>query len=397
MTNIVSGRPDARLRILHVVTMLEMGGAQWNTILSAEEARRRGHESWVAAAPGALEKEAADRLGRGYIPVRSLVREIAPVRDAEALSTLREIIRRLRPDIVHTHSSKAGILGREAARAEHVPAVVHTAHGWAFHDHQPPVVRAIYQAVERRAARLTDRIVVVADANREKALSAGIGRPEQYVTIRSGISVDTALLMQRGETRRELDIPPEAPLMIAVGNFKPQKAPIDLSRTAARVLAANPDAHFIVAGDGPLRAKVEALLAPWSSRVRLLGWRSDATRLLAASDLLLHTALFEGLPRVILEAAALGVSCVSTNVDGIPEAVRDGDTGMLFPPGAVENMADAAGELLRDRDRRAAMGDRARVAFRDEFTLEEMFRRLEHLYQELAAEKQLARLAGSGS
>lgn len=380
---------SASLRILHIVTMLELGGAQWNTILSAEDARRRGHDARVAAAPGPLEDEARKRLGSGYIALPALVRQVVPTRDAAALAAIRELLRRLRPDIVHTHSSKAGILGREAARLESVPAVIHTAHGWAFHDRQPPPVRAFYRMLERRAAHATDRIVVVADANREKGLAAGIGRPDQYVTIRSGVRVDESLRGERDAVRREMGVPDGAPLVIWVGNFKPQKAPVEMARAAALLLLKSPDACFAALGDGPLRPRVARVLAPLADRARILGWRSDAQRLIAASDLLLHTAIFEGLPRVILEAAALGVPCVSTNVDGIPEAVRDGESGLLFRPGETDAMASAAAELLADPARLRRMGDAARAGFRREFTLAEMFDRLDALYAELAQEKRL--------
>jgi glycosyltransferase involved in cell wall biosynthesis len=381
----------ARLRILHILTMLEIGGAQHNTLFSTRDALRRGHEAWLVSAPGALSSEARALLGNRLIEETALVREVNPLRDASAFTALREHIRRLVPDVVHTHSSKAGVLGRRAAFREQVPMIVHTVHGWGFHDRQAWAIRRAYQMIERAMAGITDRIVVVADANREKGLAAGIGRREQYTTIRSGIEIDAGgLIAGREAVRREIGIPREAFVVASIGNYKPQKAPGAMSRIAREFLERRPDAHFVSAGDGDGKEEVEEILFKNSSiseRVHLLGWRSDAPAVLAAADAFLHTALFEGLPRVILEAMALGVPAVSTDVDGIPEAVRDGETGFLFKPGEDAAMADALLRLHDDADLRRAMSEAARSAFGAEFTLRKMLDDLDALYAEIAGEK----------
>lgn len=391
------------MRILHIVTMLERGGAQFNTMLSTGDAIRRGHAAWMIASPGDLSDEAKRRLGPasielgglidpaaipGLLPGRkrypfrtsAMVREVAPVRDTQAMMSLYRLIRLLRPDIVHTHSSKAGILGRWAAYAAGARHIIHTAHGWGFHDRQSAASRAVYESAERITARITERIVVVAHDNREKALRRGIGRPGQYVTIRSGIEIDAERLRQGREAkRRELGVAPGDPLAIWVGNFKPQKAPLDMARAAAALVAGHPSLHVIVIGDGDLRPQVEALL-PDRARIHLLGWRPDAAELIAAADVLFHTAIFEGLPRVLLEAAALGVPAVSTDVDGIPEIVKEGETGRLFRSGEWEKIAAATLELVRDEALRGRMGEAARRNFRGEFTLASMFDALAELY-----------------
>lgn len=361
------------MRILHILTMLEIGGAQHNTIATVADSLRRGHSSRLLAAPGPLSSFARERLAGALIESASLSRSILPVRDIAAMREISEIIRRFSPDIVHTHSSKAGILGRRAAHRAGVRTIIHTAHGWAFHDRQNIVARRFYEECERRAARITDKIIVVADANREKALGRGIGRPDQYVTIRSGIERPPDA---RANVRKELGISDNAFLVVAVGNFKPQKSPLDMARIMSRVLRRRPNIGFISVGDGPLKPDAQRILPEG----RFLGWRDDAARILSAGDLLLHTAIFEGLPRVILEALSLGIPIVSTNVDGIPEAVENGVSGLLYPPGSIDEMTDAIIRLHDDAELRRQMSEAARRGFREEFTIRHMLDKIHELY-----------------
>lgn len=381
-------------RILHVVTMLEVGGAQRNTLLEAADSARRGHTVGIVAAEGPLSDEARRlerEAGVAYVPFPLLVREVRPWMDLGAYRALLRLFRDRRPDVVHTHSSKAGILGRLAARAAGVPVVVHTAHGWGFHDDQPAAVRAAFVAAERLAARATDAIVVVAHANCAKGLAAGIGRPSMYVTIRSAIDVAgvRAAAGQPAAARAALGIAPGAPVVSTIANFKPQKAPLDVVRVCARLAPRFPDAVFLYVGDGEMRPAVERAVreAGLGERLRLLGWRPDVPRILAASDLLLLTSRWEGLPRAYLEAAALGVPAVGTDVDGAREIVIDGETGFLRPPGDVEGLAEAASALLGDAARRTAFGRAAAARVSPEFDLPKMFDRIEALYRRLLAAK----------
>lgn len=368
---------DGPLRILHIVTKLEIGGAQFNTVLSANDSIKRGHSSWVIAGPGELSGYAEGVLGTSLFQIESLRREISPLNDLRAFREIVALIRELQPTIVHTHSSKAGIIGRWAAHYAKVPCVIHTAHGWAFHDRQNPIVRWIYETLERFTAGISDTIIVVADANRSKALAKGIGRPEQYVTIRSGIDLEADhLLAARNATRRDLKIPDDAFLIVSIGNFKPQKNPLEMARIVRKVLEERPKAQFISIGDGPLLRNADDLVS--NSRAQFLGWRHDSSRILAASDLLLHTASFEGLPRVILEARALGIPIVSTNVDGIPEAVIHGKTGYLFAPGESEKMEETIIKLID-----GSLGHSA-MPLEDEFRLGTMFNRLNELYEKIS-------------
>jgi len=291
-------------------------------------------------------------------------------------------MRELRPDLVHTHSSKAGILGRWAARRAGVPYIVHTAHGWGFNPLQNPLVRQGYVAAERMTARITDRIVTVADVGRDQALALGIGRPDRFVTIRSAVAAPESV--GRAEARRCLNLPADAYVVAWIGNFKPQKGPLDMARLAVRLTASRPNIHVLAAGDGAMRPQVEKLVAG-VERVRLLGWSRRPQDLLAAADLLLHTAWFEGLPRVLVEALLSGLPVVSTDVDGIPEIVRDGENGLLFRPGDLDGLANAVLALHDDPALRGRLAAAAASSVTADFTLPRMFDELERLYRELAA------------
>ncbi|RMH59687.1 MAG: glycosyltransferase family 1 protein [Candidatus Hydrogenedentota bacterium] len=467
-------RSPHRNRYLHIITKLELGGAQVNTILSACDALRRGHEVFVAAAPGELSKWAREKLGvrllelnggslripspdgadvfssdrfsnafdalakgegaatekkttggtfvnhegKGtteegrrakreepaaeegretaeyVLPGCRLVRPVHPAADIGAFFGLRRLIRLLRPDLVHTHSSKAGILGRLAAASSGCDcAVIHTVHGWGFHSRQPAVTRRLFVASERVAARVTDRILVVAEANRRRGLECGIGTPSQYRVVRSGISLDReGLRARRMETRRILGIPPQDLVVVWVGNFKEQKNPEGMYEAARILTMARKDTWFLAVGGG---TRQEAYLSrarrDGLHRVLLPGWRRDAAAIIASADLFFHTAWFEGLPRAVLEAQALGIPVVSTNVDGIPEAVAEGRTGFLFPPGEIRRMAAKALELLGNPELRRRMGEAAAREFREEFTLEAMLRELDRIYEEVLAERRAGR------
>lgn len=377
-------------RVLHILTRLELGGAQWNTVLSVEDQLHRGYDAWLLAGDGELGDEARRRLGARWIPCAALVREIAPATDARALGVVGEHLRRLRPHLVHTHSSKAGIVGRWASVRARIPVIIHTAHGWGFHRGQGRAAYEAFRWAERLTAPWTDRIVVVADADRVRGLAEGVGRCEQYVTVRSGIAdpAPPPSTQRRKEIRAGWGAGDDEVLVAWIGNFKPQKDPLVMAEVVRRALEEAPMLRFVLVGDGPLREDVEARLGS-EPRVRIAGWRRDTASLLEASDLLLHTALHEGLPRVILEACARGLPSVSTDVDGIPEILSNGVTGVLTKPGDVGALTDGVVTLARDPERRARHGVAARGAFRDEFRLEVMLSTLDRLYRERLAARLL--------
>jgi glycosyltransferase involved in cell wall biosynthesis len=292
--------------------------------------------------------------------------------------------------IVHTHSSKAGVLGRAAARLAGVPVVVHSIHGYPFHPRQRPAVRRAYVAAERLAARWTTHFIAVAQADIEEGVALGLFPRERATLVRSGIEIErfSGSGLDRAAKLRKLGLDPSRPLAGMIGNCKPQKNPVDFVQVAARVAARVPGAQFLLAGDGPLRTAAEAEAARLGvcASLRFLGWRRDVDAIVPCLDVVVLTSLWEGLPRVIPQAMAAGRPVVAYRVDGVPEALADGVTGFAVEPGDVAGAADAVARLLLEPARAAALGaaGRERVA---QFDADLMVRRQEELYGCLLAHR----------
>ena len=287
----LKGRP----RVAHVITRLIVGGAQENTLASVVELRRRGRfAADLVLGPtfgpeGSLVSEAH---AHGVEPclVSSLRREVNPVLDPIAVLSLVRVFRRGEYDVVHTHSSKAGILARLAARIVRVPVVVHTVHGWGFNDRQWPVVRATYIFLERRCAAFTDALITVTPRDAERGLSLGIGRPDLYTTIRSGIDLARFEfpVRSREDMRAELRLENDDRVVMSIMRLSPQKAPLDLIEAAALLIRDVPNARIVIVGDGPMRTAVEArrTALKLDDHVVLTGLRRDVPDLLRAADVL---------------------------------------------------------------------------------------------------------------
>jgi glycosyltransferase involved in cell wall biosynthesis len=350
--------------VLHIITRLIIGGAQENTMLTAALLDPDRYAVDVISGPqtgseGSLQEEVRAR-GIPLTIEPALVREIRPAKDLLAVVRLARFIRRSRYAIVHTHSSKAGVLGRWAAWLAGTPIIVHTVHGWGHHERQHPLARRFYILLEQVTQRITDKLIVVSPRNIEKGLADGIATPAKYVTIRSGIELDRFRrpARPREAVRAELGIPLDAPVVGTVTRLSPQKAPLDFVTATAQVAASRPNAHFVVVGDGPLRAEVESRVAAagLAGRFHLTGLRRDVPDLLHSFDVFALTSLWEGLPRVLIQAMAAGLPVVATAVDGSAEAVEDGVNGLLTPPGDPQALAAALLRLLGDPALAVQMG-----------------------------------------
>jgi glycosyltransferase involved in cell wall biosynthesis len=392
--------------VVHIITKLELGGAQQNTLFTLSHLDRGRFVPYLIAGRGGLldeEARCSDGLRTTWVP--SLIREIRPVRDLWALLALRRQLIRIRREagpvmIVHTHSSKAGIVGRWAARLAGAAAIIHTYHGFGFHNEQPRWVRRVFIWLEQLTSMVTDGVIVVSKANQRLGEALGLfgppgtkgvdGRPPS-ILIRSGIDFSTfqSVESDRGadaarrriELRTALGVATEAPVVLTVACLKPQKAPRDIIAVAGRVLCREPDAYFLIAGDGELRPELEALIRAdgLQERVMLLGWRRDISRLLRAADLFLLTSRWEGLPRAILEALLAGLPVVATAVDGVTDVVHDGVNGYVVPVGDTKLMADRLVEILQSPELRRKMSVAA-SALPAEFEIHAMVRRQETLY-----------------
>ncbi len=375
------GRP---LRVLLAVTRLELGGAQRVVLDTAARLDRGRFAVGLAWGPGELlDAEAAAQPALERFPLPALVREVAPHKDLAALAGLRRTIRSFAPDVVHTHSSKAGILGRLAARLERVPAVVHTVHGFGFTPLQRTPVRWAFRAAERAAARWTDHFVTVCEADRRRGIAMGLWQAERSSVIRAGIDLGRFRTAADGAAARQrLGIAGSAPVVTQVGNFKPQKAPLDFVRVAAALAPRFAEARFVMVGDGPLRPAAEELARALgvAERLHFGGWWDDVPGLLAATTVSVLTSRHEGLPCSVVESLAAGVPVVATAVDGTPEAVRDGVSGLLAPAGDVAALAEAVARLLADPGLRARMAAAAPVGL-EAFDRDLMVRQEEELYR----------------
>ena len=370
--------------VAHVITQLDVGGAQ-ETLIRSAIGLAPGWASVVVVGRRVDGDEGnEERLTDAGIPVvriPDLGRSIDPVADVRALRRLRACLTDLAPAAVHTHSSKAGILGRRAAASAGVGAVLHTVHGWSFRDTDPMPRRVAYELLERRAARWCHRLVVVTDVDRRIGLARSIGDPGQYRLVRSGVDLDAAA--GRSSLRADLGLGTEVPLVGMVARLAPPKDPVTLVQAFAAMPERPEPAHLVLVGDGELRAAVEAeaVAAGCSHRVHVTGLRADAPAAVAELDVAVLSSRSEGLPRSVIEAMAAAVPVVATDVGGVAEAIQHDTTGILVAAGDASAMGAAVRRLLDDagcaRSMAAAGRDRARA-----FGQEQMVADLATLYEE---------------
>jgi len=380
--------------LLHVITKLELGGAQLATLREVERARFATGARHLAFGPGgALDATAARLPGVTTHVVEALGREVSPTDDLAAILAIARLVRRLRRPgarlLVHTHSSKAGVVGRLGARLGGADRVVHSVHGFGHgHGRTGAAAAALYSAewVAGLAAHgfTADSLANVLQGEREGLFH---GRPARVVRCGVDLAAYRQPAVSRAETRARLGLEPDAAVVLTLACLKPQKDPRTWVEVAARVAAAAPGVVFLMAGDGELRAEVEALIAArgLERSARLLGWRRDVPDLLHASDVFFLPSLWEGLPQAIVQAMAARLPVVATAVDGNPEAVHAGDNGYLVAPGDVPAMTTALSRLLADPALRARLGGRG-PALAEAFSEERMIRDLDAFYAEVAGE-----------
>ena len=379
--------------VAHVITRMIVGGAQENTLSSVQglSAMSKYDVSLLTGAEtgseGDLLTGLQPRFELKYVP--GMVRSIRPVSDARAFRWLHGYFKTNAPDIVHTHSSKAGVLGRVAARTAHIPLIVHTLHSLVFHDYQPAYVRMTYRQVKRAMVPFTDHYVSVSDDIRERAVAAGIGKPEQHSTVRSGfgtVAFESALVPQ-AEARSQLGLSRDRVIIGVVGRLFPLKGHEEILDAAPDLVRHHPDAQFAFVGSGPLEPKLREIVNErgLSDHVAFVGRLPPEAMPVAFSafDILAHASLREGLARVIPQGVLARVPVVCYDLDGSREVVEDGINGFLVPPRDTAGMADRLGVLVADEQRRTKLGGQGADRIRHEFSVEEMVRRLDELYERL--------------
>jgi glycosyltransferase involved in cell wall biosynthesis len=380
-------KSQRKLKVIHIITMLEMGGAQGNTLFTVANLDRNRFEVGLLTGVGGILDADANKIADIRLTfVRSLVRQVHPIKDFLAFVAITNILRREKPDIVHTHSSKAGIVGRLAAKAAGVPTIIHSIHGFGFNPYQNLVMRWIFVFLERVIARFTNVLIAVAEENIKAGVRLGIGNEKRYTLIRSGVDIEKirqAIAATDVKTlKKELNLTDQAKVVLSAGPFKPQKDPVAFVECAAKVAKQVPNVMFVWSGDGELRPEVEKRVRELQLGhvVKLLGWRKDVPALLKLCDVFALTSLWEGLPRAGVEALIAGKPVVAFAVDGVPEIVKDGRNGFVLPPGRHDEFAHRLTQLLTDPDLSARLSEEASRTIDSSFDIHFMVRQQETLY-----------------
>jgi glycosyltransferase involved in cell wall biosynthesis len=381
------------VRVIHVITRLIVGGAQENTIATVLGLRAEpGFRVGLIAGPttgreGSLESTVA-QVPDLFQKLPSLVRPVHPWQDVRAWAALTNQFRQEQPDLVHTHSGKAGILGRLAAHRARVPCIVHTIHGPSFGPFQNALANLMFRTAEHQAGRVTTKFVVVADAMTRQYLAAGIGRPEQYVRIFSGFDLDPFLNATRDEDlRHRLGIAPANIVVGKVARLFALKGHDDLLAVAPDLVRRCPNLKFLLVGDGPWRARFEhqARDAGLSGHFVFAGLVEPARvpDYLAQMDILVHLSRREGLPRALPQALAAGKPVIAYDCDGANEVCLDGRTGWLLAAGDKPALVNRVLQLATTPSLRERLGREGQRFVRDRFTVGHMVREIAALYRHL--------------
>jgi glycosyltransferase involved in cell wall biosynthesis len=385
-------------KILHLITRLDMGGSAQNTLLTCHNLSRQYEMIMVCGLSQesnmtAPEREAVDkqiedarRNGVRVIRIPSLVRRISPLNDVRALYDIVRLIKAETPDVVHTHTSKAGILGRLAARIAKVPTVVHTPHGHVFYGHFDPLISRIFLWIEKLFAPLTDRVVTLTAGENRDYLELNVYPREKLVKIHSGVDIEKFKQVPDSavEKKRSLGLGQDGLVVGFIGWLMPIKGPMHLLRAMATVWQDHDDTNLVLIGKGDLDValRAEAMKMSANGRVNFLGWRSDIDAIMPLLDILVLPSLNEGMGRVLVEAMAAGKPIVASNVGGIPDLVQHEYNGLLVPPADDKALAAAIMQLINNPEKAKLMGQRGRERCH-QFSVEAMTEKIDRLYLEL--------------
>ena len=376
------------MRVCHVITKPELGGAQRITLnILSRLPKTRNDISFITSPKGILSPEfkKLKKVKSFFSPF--LARSINPILDILAFIHIYLIFKCNRYDIVHTHSSKAGIIGRLSARLAKVPIIIHTVHGWPFHDYQHWFLKRFYVFLERIIAKVSTKIICVSKRDLQTGLKYKIAPEEKFVFIKYGIALSEfrKLSVNSLEKKRELGLTNSDPVVGMIACLKPQKAPLDYIKACVRIYERMPNVNFLLVGDGVLRAKCKRLLSttPLNGRFIFTGWRKDVSDILDILDIVVLTSRWEGMPISIIEALCKGCPVVATDAGGAAELVKDGITGFLARPGSYNEVAEGVLKILNDRSSFTKMKLEASLSIDDSFSLDRMVNEIENLYESL--------------
>ncbi len=379
------GTMEKPARVLHIHVMPVISGSGINTYLSMVGVDRARYEVEFACGPDGPLNDMAMDAGIAFHPVRNFVQPISPFNDFRALRQLIRIIRRGKYQIVHTHNSKGGILGRIAAWWCRVPVIIHTIHGFAFHDSETAFRKRLFIFLERRAAKMADKLIAISQPLQDWGLRLGIGKPAQYTKIYSGIEIEKFRIdVDVRALRQQFGIGAHDFVIGLVAKLWDGKGHITAIDSLPQILAKVPHAKLVFVGEGYLRPALEAHAAKLGveQHVVFTGFRTDIAELNAMFDLSILISDFEGMGRVLLEAMVMGKPVVATNVGGIPDVVVDGKTGYLVAPGDPPALAEAVLKLALDPQLRSSMGAAGQQRITEQFSAATMVRKIVEVYEE---------------
>ena len=388
-----------KIKVVHIITRMDKGGSAENTLLTAVGLQRRNYDvlliKGLSLESGMPEVEEAavrkslieaERIGVRLKTLPGLVRRIHPFKDVKTLLSLVFLLRRENPHIVHTHTSKAGILGRWAARIARVPVVIHTPHGHIFWGYFNGLVSRIYILLEQWTASVTDMIIPLTEQEKKEHLRAGIAPGYKFATIHSGVDLDRfpSGSADPVQIKKDMGIPGDSLVVGTAGRLTPIKGHRFFLEAAKEILAVRPDVFFLVLGHGELMDSLKEMSSRLriADRVKFPGWRPDVCTVMSAFDVFVLPSLNEGMGRVIVEAMALGKPVVASSIGGILDLVKDGWNGLLVPAGDAGALAGAIIRLLRNPEERKTMGDRGKetAAY---YSSDLMVREIDRLYVQL--------------
>lgn len=375
-----------KFKVLHIHTLPVISGSGINTLLSMAGLNQDRYEVEFACAPGGPLIDQVVSGGIGFHPIRHFVQRISIYHDLLAWWQLVCLMRQRDYDIVHTHNSKAGFLGRLAAIVAPVPIIVHTIHGFAFHEYERPLRRQLFIWLERFAGHFTDRLITISEPLKQWGLGLRIGRPEKYVTIYSGIEIEKFRVnIDIQQKKAELGIGPEDKVVGVVAKLWEGKGHRCILQAAQGVVKRRPNVKFLFVGEGILKEKLQLLTHQLGldEKVIFTGFRTDIPELTAIFDIAVLASFFEGLGRVLLEAMALGKPVVASRVGGIVDVVDDGKTGILVPAQDAPALANALITLLLDAGLRMRMGKAARAKIDAKFSAQAMVSQIKDVYEQL--------------
>lgn len=387
------------MNIVHIITRLILGGAQENTLITCKLLAQRGHDVTLITGPaigpeGGLFNQTKNQKYK-VITVNKLIRPICPLSDTISYIQIKKILKQIRPDIVHTHSAKAGMLGRFAAYSlRSRPKIVHTIHGLAFHPYQSQALNKFYITIEKTAAKKTDFFISVADAMTEQALAASIGRSEQFCTAYSAIEEEDFLKPiaeeQKKEFRKKYRISEDAIVLVTAARLFMLKGHEYIIESAKELSRRYENVVWLFVGDGNLSGKFKNQVRQLdlADRIKFTGLLPPSQIPLAiqSSDILVHCSLREGLARTLPQAMLCGKPAVSFDVDGAKEVVNE-NTGRLIEPKNVEQLIAACAELIANEKLRNKLGNQGRESVKEKFAPDTMVDTIEAVYKKLLEEK----------